>query len=155
MHDRPAAMTDALDQAVRLAIIRHTVDTGDVPQAAEIAAAIGAERAAVEDSLRRLAEGRIVVLAPGTTNIWMAAPFSAVPTPFRVHARGRRYWANCVWDALGVAALLHEDARLEAWCGDCGDAMTLEVREGALVRGDGVVHFAVPAARWWENIGFT
>jgi hypothetical protein len=28
------------------------------------------------------------------------------------------------------------------------------VRGGALVRGEGVVHFAVPAARWWENLAF-
>ena len=148
-------MTDALDIKVRLAVFRGAADTGEVPQAAEIAAALGEERATVEESLRRLAEGRVIVLAPGTTTIWMANPFSAIPTPFRVRARGRRYWGNCVWDALGVAAILHDDATVETTCGDCGEPMTLEVRGGALARGDGVVHFAVPAARWWENIGFT
>ena len=33
--------------------------------------------------------------------------------------------------------------------------MTLEVRHGRLVRGEGVVHFGVPAARFWDNIAFT
>jgi hypothetical protein len=33
--------------------------------------------------------------------------------------------------------------------------MRLEVRGGALAHGEGVVHFAVPARRWWDNIGFT
>ena len=151
----PPRTDDALDRTVRLFVFRQTADTGAVPQAADIAAALGEERAAVEASLRRLADARVLVLAPGTTNVWMANPFSAIPTPFRVHARGRRYWGNCVWDALGVAAILHEDATVDARCGDCGEAMTLEVRGGALTGGDGVVHFAVPAARWWENIGFT
>jgi hypothetical protein len=146
---------DALDRAVRLFIFRQTAESGEVPGAADIAGALGEGGAAVEASLRRLAEGRAIVLAPSTTNIWMAAPFSAVPTPFRVRARGRRYWGNCVWDALGVAAILHDDATVETRCGDCADAMALEVRGGVLARGEGVVHFAVPVARWWENVGFT
>ena len=33
--------------------------------------------------------------------------------------------------------------------------MTLEVRDGNLVRSEGVVHFAIPAHHWWDNIGFT
>jgi hypothetical protein len=33
--------------------------------------------------------------------------------------------------------------------------MSLQVHEGQLVAGPGVVHFAVPAARWWENVSFT
>ncbi len=145
----------SIDDAVRLAIFRRTAETGEVPSANDIAAALGEERSAVEASLRRLADGRVIVLAPGTTSIWMAAPFSAVPTPFRVRARGRRYWGNCVWDGLGVAAILRADATVETQCGDCGEPMTLEVQGGALTRGEGVVHFAVPAARWWENVGFT
>lgn len=148
-------MTDALDREVRLFVFRRTAEAGAVPSAAEIAAALGEQPAAVEASLRRLAEGRVIVLAPGTTNIWMAAPFSAVPTPFRVRVGDRRYWGPCVWDALGVAALLREDATVEAQCPDCAEPMALEVRGGALARGDGVVHFALPPLRWWDNVGFT
>src|SRR3712207_8826731 len=39
----------------------------------------------------------------------MAAPFSAVPTPFGVEAAGRRWHANCAWDAFGGCAALHAD----------------------------------------------
>ena len=140
---------------MRLFVFRQTAETGAVPSVADVAAGLGEAQADVEGSLRRLADARVIVLAPGTTNIWMANPFSAIPTPFRVRARGRRYWGNCIWDALGVAAILDADATVDATCGDCGEAMTLEVRSGVLTRGEGVVHFAVPAVRWWENIGFT
>jgi hypothetical protein len=33
--------------------------------------------------------------------------------------------------------------------------MRLQVRHGVLTRTEGVVHFGVPARRWWDNIGFT
>jgi hypothetical protein len=146
---------DAFDRAVRLRVFGATAETGQVPSAAEVAAALGASRQAVEDGLGRLAAGRVIVLAPGRTEVWMANPFSAVPTPFRVHARGRRYYGNCIWDALGIPAILDADARIEAACGDCGAAMGLEVRGGAVVGAEGIIHFGVPAARWWDNIGYT
>ena len=94
------------------------------------------------------------MLKPGTTDIWMAAPLSARPTPFLVTTPLGTYFGNCVWDALGIAAMLGHDARIDTDCGDCGAPMTLEVEAGDL-RGEGVAHFAVPAARWWDDIGFT
>jgi hypothetical protein len=33
--------------------------------------------------------------------------------------------------------------------------MSLEIRDGSLEPSEGVIHFAVPAARWWEDIGAT
>jgi hypothetical protein len=149
------AAPEALDTDVRLALFRHFAETGGALSADELAAAVGQPRPAVEESLRRLAEGHVIVLAPGGTNVWMANPFSAVPTAFRVEANGRTYWGNCIWDTLGIPAILGADATLTAGCGDCGEPLTLTVRDGALADGEGVVHFAVPARRWWDNIGFT
>ena len=40
-------------------------------------------------------------------------------------------------------------------CPDCGESIELRVEGGELQPVDAVVHFAVPARRWWENIGFT
>ena len=92
----------SFDRAVRLAVYRHTVAEGAPPSAEEVAHEVGATTADVETSLRRLADGHVLVLAPGTTSIWMAAPFSAIPTPFPVSVGERRYFANCIWDALGI-----------------------------------------------------
>jgi hypothetical protein len=72
-----------------------------------------------------------------------------------VQANGKRYWGICIWDALGIAAALHADAVITALCGDCGTPLTLEVRNDTLVRSEGIVHFAIPARRWWDNIGYT
>lgn len=136
-------------------LFRETAETGQVPAVSKIAESLTLTLQDVQATLTRLAAGRVLVLAPGTTNIWMANPFSAVPTAFRVVARGRTYFGNCIWDALGIPAILGADATVETMCGDCGEPMTLEVRSGTLARAGGVVHFGVPAARWWDNIGYT
>ncbi len=155
MTDQRLQDAEALDSTVRLHIYRHLADVGEAPTAAVTARALALSQSAVEDSYRRLAAGRAIVLAPGTVNIWMAHPFSAVPTPYRVRAGERSYWANCAWDVLNITALLGVDAQCVARCPDCGEMLTLRIRGGAPIPGAGVIHFAVPPRRFWENIGFT
>jgi hypothetical protein len=60
-----------------------------------------------------------------------------------------------VWDGFGVLAMVGADGVVSASCPDCGEPLELRVRGGELEPVDAVVHFAVPAARWWDNIGFT
>lgn len=146
---------ETLARDVRIHVFREAAATGRVPQAPEISASLGRSEADVRAALHELAVAKVLILAPNGGNIWAANPFCAVPSGFRVAAAGRRYWGICIWDALGIAAAIGSDAIITAPCGDCGVGMTLEVRDGNLVRSEGVVHFAVPAHHWWDNIGFT
>ena len=151
-----ASEQELADRDVRLFIYRDFIARGAPPSVADTARALRISAAEVAASYDRLAAGHVIVLRQGTREILMAAPLSAVQTRFRVAlADGRSRWANCVWDALGVAAMLHQDATVHASCGDCDEALTLTVQRGKLERADGVVHFAVPAARWWDDIVFT
>jgi hypothetical protein len=97
----------------------------------------------------------VIVLAPGTANIWLANPLCATPSPFAVEAGGRSWWGVCVWDALGIPAMLGADGSVSTRCPDCQEPIELVVRDGSLLPVEAVIHFAVPAARWWENIAFT
>lgn len=108
----------------------------------------------MQAAYQRLADGKALVLQ-GNREILMAEPFSTVPTPCVVENGKRSWWANCIWDALGVPAMLKEDARILTSCGCCGDVMTLEVKEGRLLKASGVAHFAIPARDWWKNVVFT
>lgn len=146
---------EALARDVRVYLFRETAASARVPQAPQIASALGRTESEVRAALHHLAAGKVLILAPNDGNVWAANPFCAVPSAFRVNANGKRYWGICIWDALGIAAAVGADAVIEATCGDCGSAMTLEVRGEKLVRGEGLVHFAVPAHHWWDNIGFT
>lgn len=144
-----------LARDVRIHVFREAAATARVPQAPEISRSLGRSEADVRAALHELALAKVLILAPNDGNIWAANPFCAVPSGFRVAAAGKRYWGICIWDALGIAAAIGSDAIITAPCGDCGVGMTLEVRDGNLVRSEGVVHFAVPAHHWWDNIGFT
>ena len=85
----------------------------------------------------------------------MANPFSAVPTPFRVHADGRWWFANCAWDAFGICAALGVDGRVETTCADCGEPIAVAVRDRRPDDEGLVFHSLVPAVRWWDDIVFT
>jgi hypothetical protein len=85
----------------------------------------------------------------------MAPPFSGVPTMFKVHVQTKRYDANCVWDGLGVLAALHTDGMVRARDGHSGEAMNLVVRDSAPKPTPCVIHFAVPAAHWWDDVIYT
>src|SRR5438552_15093813 len=154
MSESPAA-PDALAREVRLYVFQEAADTARVPQPPQVAAALGGPQAEVERALRLLAAGKVLILAPNDSNIWAANPFCAVPSPFRVDTRGKTYWGICIWDALGIVAAVGTDAVIRAVCGDCSEPMVLEIAAGKLQRSDGIIHFAVPAHHWWDNIGFT
>ena len=152
---QPVDATEALLREVCLHVFGKAADTGRVPQPPEIAAALGRSKAEVEEALRRLAAGKVLILAPNDGHIWAANPFCAVPSPFRVEARGKTYWGICIWDALGIVAALGTDAVIRTACGDCSEPILLEIAGGKLKRSEGIIHFAVPAHHWWDNIGFT
>lgn len=143
------------DGSVRLHILREAATTGRVPQAPAIANALGKSEQEVRAAIKNLAAERILMLAPNDGMIWAAAPFCATPSPFYVTSNGVDYSAICIWDALGIPAVLHQDAVVHTVCGDCGDAMTVKIRDGNLVPTEGIIHFGVPARHWWDNIGFT
>lgn len=149
------APRDSLEGLVRRAVYEGFILEGRPLSRAEIAARLGAVESEVARALASLSEGRILVLQPGSGEILMANPFSAVPTPFLVEAGPRRWWGNCIWDGLGIPAMLGTDARLRTSCPDCGEAVDLDVTGGAIGAAEAIAHFAVPAALWWDDIVFT
>ena len=148
--------SEDLDTKVKLAVYRITADTGKVPTSSDVAGKIDIDEDDVRAAFRRLHAKRLLVPEPNDpSRIRMAPPFSGIPSAFPVEAQGKRYYANCVWDAFGVAAALHADAVIPASDGFSGEPLTLEVRNGQPVSQPYVAHFAVPAAHWWDDIVFT
>ena len=144
-----------LDQQVRAFVYDQTMKTGKVPLIDDIASGLGKSRPEVVSAVKNLADAHMLVLQGETGEVLMANPFSAVPTPFLVRAGGVDYFGNCIWDAMGVPSMLRQDATIRASCGDCGTAMELIVRNGELQASEGLVHFALPALKWWKDIVFT
>ena len=84
--------------------------------------------------------------------IRMALPFSAHPTEHVVAAGERSWWANCAWDSLAIVAALGIDADITSAWTDTQQPVELSIADGDLADSAGLVHFAVPAARWWDDI---
>jgi hypothetical protein len=148
--------TTVIDNDVRLHIYRWFLENGAPPSVADTARSLSMTEGDATAAYQRLADGRVIVLSPGTHDVLMAAPLSAVPTLYRVKpSGGREYFANCIWDAMGVFTMLGQDGDVDTTCPDCNEPLALHVRNGALVPSDAVVHFAVPAAEWWKDIVFT
>lgn len=145
---------DAADIDLRNATYRRFVDLGRAPTAEEVASQTGRSAAAVRDGWRRLHDAHALVL-DGAGEIAMANPFAANPTPFRVDADGRSWYANCAWDAFGIGAALKVDSTIRTTCADCGVPLDIAVRDGRPDDLDLVFHVLVPAASWWNDIGFT
>lgn len=142
--------------AVKFNIYDTIVETTKAPTVAEVAKVLDSSVDEVREAFNKLCEKRLLVLEADSDKIRMAPPFSGVETPFRVKVGRKSYFANCVWDALGVAAALHDDGDVATTCGDCGEAMSLQVRDGApVLHQDCAIHFAVPAAHWWDDITYT
>lgn len=141
---------------VRAAVYEHLIRHGDAPDASTLAGTLGIDESDALACLRELANSHALALRSNRESIWMAHPFSAVPTPYPVETvDSAHYWANCAWDALGVLALLGRDGKSVTECPDCNDPMVLEVVGGALVPSDDVIHFLVPPRRFWDDVGFT
>lgn len=140
---------------VRIEIYRSFIEDGRAPMPADIAQRLDIPIEDVESGLSQLHADDVIALVAGTHLIWLAHPFSALDAPFRVRSEGRTWDAICVWDALGVLAVVDSDGEITTPCPDCGETLKLEVHDGDIAASDHVVHFGIPAARWYEDIGHT
>ena len=145
---------DHADVDLRNATYRRFVELGRAPSASEVAGVTGVSETAVRQGWQRLHDSHALVL-DDAGEIAMANPFAARPTPFRVEAAGRSWFANCAWDAFGIGAALGADSTIHTECADCHIPLDIEVRDGRPDDRTLVFHVAVPAASWWDDIGYT
>lgn len=141
--------------ALRVFVYDELLDRGAPPSVGEIAARFGVAPNDARQALAELRIGKTILVHPQTGEIWMAGPFSARETPYRVALGSRRWWANCAWDMFGVAVIAGAPVRVDTQCTDCREPISLVCDPAAPPNDDGVVHFLLPARRWYEDIGFT
>ena len=148
-----------LDQRVRHGIYAQWTATGNPPGVEQQAAILGVSSDDVREARRRLAQAHTLVIGD-EGEIRIAHPLSAAPTGFEVSAAGRTLHGNCIWDSLAIPAMLNADATIAASCGDCQEPMNLSIEDGELVGAelatDGrIMHVAVPAREWWDDVVYT
>jgi len=141
--------------ALRVFVYDELLARGQPPLAESIAARFAVAPPDARQALANLKIGKTILLDPSSGEIWMAGPFASTETPYRVVGDRRTWWANCAWDMLGVAMIANEPVNIETRCTDCGERMTIHCDPTTAPTMDAVVHFLVPARRWYDDIGFT
>lgn len=142
------------DSRLRLFVYREMIRGGRCPTVAEMGESLKVPSKSVRASLSRLSASHAFMMQEDG-ELWRVAPFSAIPTAFPVTVGRRSWFGNCIWDALGIPAMLGKSARIGASCGCCNLAMPIEVRDGKLRAGPGIIHIAVPAREWYKDVAFT
>ncbi len=147
-------MTDNLRE-IRAFVYDHFKETARPPSVEDTAARFDLTNEEAGLAYEELNQRHAFFLEPGTYNILMANPFSAVETPFKVHASDKTYFANCAWDSLGIPAALHSDAKIEATCSQSGQSIQLSIKDGKVSSSDAIVHFLVPFSAWYDDLVYT
>lgn len=150
--------TDApteLDWAVRASIYESFATTGRPPAIGALAARHGLTEHRIRTSLERLFSAHEIAPLPNGGGVWMANPFSGIPTDFVVETAEMSCWANCAWDALGVPAITGTDGWIRTHCAQSGDPLEFGIEGGVLTGDQGVIHLLTPIRDAWVDIGFT
>ena len=144
-----------LTAAVKHAIYKRFADTGAAPSVQDIARDVGSDTVTVTQIFAELREQRVLLLEPDGVTIRMAPPFSGIETTHIVRTRRETYYANCAWDALGIAAALNTAATVRSRCAHTLEPLKLHVGIDGPAASPWVFHSLVPAAQWWNDLVHT
>jgi hypothetical protein len=78
-----------------------------------------------------------------------------VPTQHVAEVEGKRYFANCAWDVLGIPAALRQAGTVHSRCEQSLEPLRLRVGLEGPEPSDWLFHCLVPAAKWWDDLVYT
>ncbi len=112
-------------------VLGHFAATGEPPPPATLVAWATELGVGLQDALGRLVEADLVEADPTTGELAGAYPFVANPRGHQVHLTGGlTVQAYCAIDALGIPAMLDQDATITSHDPLTGVPITVEVRDG-------------------------
>ncbi|TDW94498.1 alkylmercury lyase-like protein [Kribbella pratensis] len=124
---------DPTEKAVHQAILRAFATSGHPPTPSDLDALTADSDRGTSEILTALHDVDAIQLAP-SGHIALAYPFSATPTRHRVRIDDRvDAYAMCAIDALGIAAMLDQDTRIESFDVTTGEQVTVTTTAGRAV----------------------
>jgi hypothetical protein len=130
------------------------VESGVAPHYIEIARALGWPTDKARSVLHQVVGmGMPMWLHPGTDLIASCAPFSSLPTLYRISIDGVPHgYAQCGLEVLAVSWLFPDhEVKIDSLCPDCAEPISLAMSGGELlsISPDSVVaHINVPFSKW-------
>jgi hypothetical protein len=119
---REARRAQRRSATFRTVLRRFVEREGPIPAEEIVAMLPDRGAAAVRADLADLHDRDLLLLAGGA--VQLAYPFSGLPTAFEVGlGDGRRRYAVCAIDALGIAAMLDARVTIRSRCHHCGEPL--------------------------------
>ena len=148
-------MKQEFQDQVRFQINRYIMEKGFAPVMSSLGRVLNSVDVMVKNGLQQLAENHAIVLHPNSLQIWVAHPFALFPTLFWVESGTRKWWGNCAWCSLGIAAIAKADCSIFTKLSGEKDPLRIDVKGGNVLQNDLLVHFAIPAKQLWDNVIYT
>jgi hypothetical protein len=140
---------------LRIYIYDVLLERGLPPSALEIGRHFGRSEREVKHAIADLKIGKTVLPHRVTREVWMAGPFASEPSEYRVEGKHVTWYANCAWDMLGIPMIAKEWVTISAQCTESREPIRISADPEGPPGNDLVVHFLVPARRWYDDIGHT
>lgn len=148
-------MTDELQNKIRYQVNRFIFDNGIAPTVEQLSALLDLDEKDIENGLTALANNHAIVLHPNSFDIWVAHPFALFPTLFWVKTTDKQWWGNCPWCSLGIASLTRADTEIFTKLKGQQEPLKIDIKNNEIVQKDYVVHFPIPANKFWDNVIYT
>jgi predicted transcriptional regulator len=110
-------------------------ETTKAPTVDEIQSALKKSEDQVVQTLEELEKKDILIRKNGTQEIVSIYPFSLVPTEHHIILEdGKRLFAMCAIDALGMPNMFSRNAKIVSTCAKCKQEIEIEIKNGEIVR---------------------
>jgi hypothetical protein len=154
------SLPDMLGRVYGIAL-RHFVATGQAPHYTEIAEEAGVPVEEGRKALHDLIDAGIPAmwLYPETDLLCSFAPFSNLPTQYRISVDGVQKWfGQCGFESLAVSWLYPgKMVRIDAPCLDCGAPVRIEMKDGSVLKEEpkGITGYvAIPFSKWFQRFPY-
>jgi hypothetical protein len=142
-------------------ILETFVERGYAPHYTEVAKRFGVPPEEGKALLHSVVKtGLPLWLHPGTDLIASFAPFSNVPTQYRISVDGRPGWfGQCGFESLALCWVFPgQSVQIDSPCLDCGEPLQVVVRDGIIESRapEGIVCYVdVPIRQWSQDWTYT
>ena len=123
----------SLQERVLRHIFRTILASGNAPTVGKLGLVLKESRHEIIRVLNTLEEMDLLLRKKGTQEIVSIYPFSLVPTRHQIVLEdGKRLFAMCAVDAVGMPSMFDRNVRVASQCDWCKTEITIEVEDGGV-----------------------
>lgn len=143
------------NSTLHFTLIDFIIKNGYAPTKETLSRLLKLDENIIAEGLLELQENHGVVLHPNGLKVWVIHPFSLAPTSFLVKSGNKKWWGNCAWCSLGIAALINDDVSITTNLGAHDEQVSIHIKDGEILEKDYLIHFPIAMKNAWDNVIYT